>query len=58
MKDLMLMMKKFVLYLLVDLDQFNLQKNNYDKNINLILGYHGSVGTWYEFDKVLIFYKK
>ena len=36
----------------VDLDQFNLQVHNYDKNKNIILGYHGSVGTWYEFDKV------
>ena len=22
------------------------------------MGYHGSVGTWYEFDKVLLFYKE
>ena len=53
------MMKK-ILFIptCVDLDQFNLQKHNYDKNKNIILGYHGSVGTWYEFDKVLIFYKE
>jgi len=50
--------KIFFIPTCVDLDQFNLQKNNYDKNNFFTLGYHGSVGTWYEFDKVLLFYKE
>lgn len=43
----------------VDLNQFNYKKYQKDKKIsNYIVGYHGSIGTWYEFDKVMIFYKE
>ena len=42
----------------VDLKQFNITKYNNKKGKFFIVGYHGSIGTWYEFDKVLIFFKQ
>lgn len=43
----------------VDLKQFNISKQNNKKNNKpFIVGYHGSIGTWYEFNKVLIFFKQ
>ena len=50
------MRKNFFIPTCVDLDQFNLQKIIMTK-IFLTLGYHGSVGTWYEFDKFYYFTK-